>query len=225
MSDLCLVMFDVDGTLIDSEAHIAAALDAMYRAGGRATPDRQRLLSIVGLSLNEAIRNLEPDLDDRMVATWAEAYRDEFVALRKASTPSPLFPGAREVLDRLLSIDHVLMGVATGKARRGLDHLIEAHGLDRYFVTMQTADHHPSKPHPAMLEAALSETGVPPERTVMIGDTSFDIEMGREAGAATIAVTWGYHPRHRLRAVGPDAAIDSFVELDGVLDKLLGVSS
>lgn len=222
MSDLKLVVFDVDGTLIDSQAHIVAALSAMYDAGGRTLPSRDRLLSIVGLSLIQAIRHLEPDLAEAEVEAWKEAYRAAFIDIRAEQAPSPLYPGAKDALDQLYAHDHVLLGVATGKARRGLDHLIDAHDLARYFVTLQTADHHPSKPHPAMLETAIREAGVEARDTVMIGDTTFDIDMGVAAGAQTVGVTWGFHPRDALEASGAGRIITDFDQLDGAITALIG---
>ncbi|MEL7461031.1 MAG: HAD-IA family hydrolase [Pseudomonadota bacterium] len=222
MTELSLVVFDVDGTLIDSQAHIAAALEAMYRDGGRQAPDRTVLLSIVGLSLTQAIQRLEPDLSDAAVADWAAAYRAHFVDLRRTDAPSPMYPGAKACLDRLMAVDPLLLGVATGKARRGLDHLIAAHDLSRYFVTLQTSDLHPSKPHPAMLEAALAEAGVPASRAVMIGDTTFDMDMGAAAGVATVAVTWGYHSEERLRGTAANAVAHSFDEVAPAVGALLG---
>ncbi|MEO1239495.1 MAG: HAD-IA family hydrolase [Pseudomonadota bacterium] len=224
MSDLALVVFDVDGTLIDSQAHIVAALEAMYRDGNRVPPGRSDLLSIVGLSLAQAIRRLEPDLDEAEVARWADAYRSHFVDLRHRDAPSPMYPGAKACLDRLARVEPVLLGVATGKARRGLDHLIEAHELAGYFVTLQTSDQHPSKPNPAMLEAALSDAGVERTRAVMIGDTTFDVEMATGAGVASLAVTWGYHSADRLCTATPDAMVNAFAELDPALEKILGIT-
>lgn len=223
MSDLAMVVFDVDGTLIDSQAHIVAALNAMYDAGGRSAPDRAALLSIVGLSLPQAIQTLEPDLDDAAIATWVATYKTAFQELRQSTDPSPLYDGARAVLDRLAKHDTLLLGVATGKSRRGLDHLIAAHDLSSYFVTLQTADHHPSKPHPAMLEAAMSDAGVSGDNVVMIGDTSFDMEMAAAAGAGRIGVVWGYHSAQRLHAAGAQVVVDHFADLPDAISDNLGI--
>ena len=116
----------------------------------------------------------------------------------------------------------MLLGIATGKSRRGVDHLIVAHGFEGWFATIQTSDHHPSKPHPSMLLSALAETGLVAERAVMVGDTEFDMAMGKAAGFATIGVAWGYHPRARLAAAGADRVIEDFAELDAALTAIRG---
>ncbi|MDJ1006755.1 MAG: HAD-IA family hydrolase [Paracoccaceae bacterium] len=217
MTDLSLVLFDVDGTLVDSQAHIAAAFGAMYAASGRTPPERSALLSVVGLSLPVAIARLEPDLGPAECDQWAETYRAAFATLDGYHSPSPLYPGAIEALERLHGLEDVLLGVATGKSRRGLRHVFAAHDLAGLFATCQTADEHPSKPHPSMVDTACRETGVAPARTVLVGDTAYDIEMGRAAGVATIGVTWGYHPEHMLRAAGADAIIADFAALPAAL--------
>jgi len=220
---LRLAVFDVDGTLIDSQDAIAGCMAEAFAATGLVCPPRAELLSIVGLSLPVAMGRLAPDASaaqlDRMVA----AYKAAFVALRQSGAgegEAPLYPGARAALDRLAAEDETLLGVATGKARRGLDHTFGAHELGRYFVTAQTADDHPSKPHPSMLLRALVETGVDPARAVMIGDTTYDIEMGRAAGFRTIGVGWGYHPAAALAAAGADTVIEDFAALDAALETL-----
>lgn len=222
---LSLVVFDVDGTLVDSLATIEAAVAEAFAQTGMAPPAAGSVAAIVGLSLPVALARLAPQASPAGLAALVEAYRDVFVAAREngaAEAGMALFPGARDALDRLAVYPELLLGVATGKARRGLDHLFEAHDLRRYFVTSQTADTHPSKPHPSMLEATLSETGVEAHRAVMVGDTTFDIEMGRAAGFATIGVSWGCHPAERLSAAGADIVIDGFDQLDRVLAPFLG---
>lgn len=203
MSALRLVIFDVDGTLVDSQADIVAAMSHAFARAEREAPTREAILSIVGLSLDRAIALLAPDLEAGMQDRMVEWYKDAYVALRAeigAAQSSPLYPGAREVLEALNAQPETLLGVATGKSRRGLDKLLEGHGLERMFITQQVSDHHPSKPHPSMIRAALSETGLEPHQAVMIGDTSFDMEMAAAAGVAGIGVGWGYHPRESLGA-------------------------
>ncbi|MBY6044115.1 HAD-IA family hydrolase [Phaeobacter italicus] len=216
MSDaLRLILFDVDGTLADSQGAITSAMAAAFAGAGLPSPSRAEILSIVGLSLPLAMAELAGEQPADVQAVLVEGYKSAYKSARLAAGAghSPLYPGAAEVLAELNAVPEYLLGVATGKSQRGLDALIEAHEL-RCFVTRQCADHHPSKPHPSMVLRAMAETGVLPEHTVMIGDTSFDIDMGRAAGVRTIAVDWGFHPAERL---GADHIIKSFGELAPLL--------
>ncbi|MFD0859751.1 HAD-IA family hydrolase [Roseovarius aquimarinus] len=200
---LRLVIFDVDGTLVDSQGDIALAMHHAFTELGAPVPETAAIRSIIGLSLDVAMARLAPALTPRDHGALVEAYKRSYMSLRAeagAAQSSPLFPGTREMLTALGARDDLLLGVATGKSRRGLDKLIEGHGLEGVFVTHQVADHHPSKPHPAMVLAALAEAGVGPADAVMIGDTSYDMEMARAAKVATIGVPWGYHPVADLRA-------------------------
>lgn len=217
-----LVIFDVDGTLVDSQGDIVASMTAAFGDVGIAVPSRADILSIVGLSLDVAMARLAPEADtERMVQT----YKDTYAHLRatKGAASSPLYPGARAALDHFAARDDVLLGVATGKSRRGLDSLIETHGLEGMFVTRQVADFHPSKPHPSMIHAALSETGCDACDAVMVGDTRFDMEMAINAGVAAIGVTWGYHPRTELGAA--HQVIEDFAELPAAIDQVLETSA
>lgn len=216
MDALSLVIFDVDGTLVDSQDFIVAAMSAAFDEIGRPPPPRAEVLAITGLSLPQALVRLAPDLDGPDLEATAAVYRASFVRLRAAQggeANAPLYPGARAAIEALHAEPELLLGVATGKARRGLDHTLAAHDLDRFFVTRQTADRHPSKPHPAMIEAALAETGVDRNRAVMVGDTTFDIDMAAAAGIAAIGVSWGYHPAQALIGAGAAAVIGDFAEL------------
>ncbi|MFA3920429.1 HAD-IA family hydrolase [Ruegeria hyattellae] len=214
---LRLILFDVDGTLVDSQATIVAAMRAAFGAAGLETPARSKLMSGVGLSLPVLMKALVPEQDertlDRLVAGYKEAYHD--IRQSQGTAHSPLYPGARSLLDALFEMPDLLLGVATGKSKRGLDALIEAHGLERMFVTRQVADHHPSKPHPSMIDTARAETGVPAGDTLMIGDTSFDMQMASAAGVAGIGVTWGYHDRSALDSAR--YVVEDFAQLASVL--------
>lgn len=210
-----LAVFDVDGTLLDSQAQIVGAMQGAFDALGLTCPPRTEILGIVGLSLPQAMARLAPGAD---LNALTAAYKDIFSRMR-AETLSPLYPGARGALQRLAARG-VVLGIATGKSRRGLDHVLAAHGLAGMFATTQVADDHPSKPHPSMLHAALRETGADAAQAVMIGDTSFDMDMGRAAGLRTVAVDWGYHPVAAL--AGATALIDRFEALDAVLDGFWG---
>lgn len=218
-----LVVFDVDGTLIDSQHLILAAMRGAFTRAGHPLPIPADVLAIVGLSLPEAMAALAPHLSPEERLALVGFYREGFAAQRAAggrSALAPLYPGARAALDRLAVQPATLMGVATGKARPGLDHVFASHDLGHLFATAQTAEFHPSKPHPSMLLRALSETGASATAAVMVGDTEYDIAMGRAAGFATVGVGWGYHPPARLRAAGADLVIDAFDELDAALAAL-----
>jgi phosphoglycolate phosphatase len=143
-----------------------------------------------------------------------EAYKAAFGDLRRDKAhQEPLYPGIRETLHALAKEQDVLLGIATGKSRRGLSAVLEREGLTDLFITLQTADTHPSKPHPAMLHAAMAEAGADPTRTVMIGDTTFDIGMARDAGARAIGAGWGYHPPEALAAAGAHRIVGDSLDL------------
>lgn len=222
MAELKLVVFDVDGTLIDSLAHIKNAMRLAFEHCGQFVPDEGAVRSIIGLSLPQAMQRLAPETSEAQQSELVEAYKTSFQRSEttEVRVDAPLFPGARDALDRLKARDDVLLGVATGKSRRGLIRMIGVHALDGYFVTTQVADDHPSKPHPSMLEQCLSDTGVDARDAVIIGDTSFDMEMGRHAGFGTIGVRWGYHPDEEL-APFTDVMISGFEELDSAVENLL----
>ncbi len=218
---LRLVIFDVDGTLVDSQADILSAMASAFNQAGLVVPPRDEILSIVGLSLDVAVSRLAPEVGAQTHRDMVQGYKDAYIALRAqsgAAQSSPLYPGARDILEDLQKVPNILLGVATGKSRRGLDKLIEAHGLDHMFVTQQVADHHPSKPHPSMIQQAMADTGVDAQDTVMIGDTSFDMQMARAAGVHGIGVSWGYHPVSAL--VDASHMLDAFAELPGALSMI-----
>ena len=222
MPDLRLVIFDVDGTLVDSQAEIMAAMVCAFESQSMTIPDRADVLSIVGLSLAEAFAKLCPNTDEDQRQRLVQAYKDAFNDLRglgQQAERSPLFPGALDALNVLRAQDHTLLAVATGKSRRGLDKMLERHGLTGAFQSEQVADHHPSKPHPSMILTALNETGVEPQKAVMLGDTTYDMDMARAAGVKKIGVSWGYHPAEVLM---PDIMIDDFAALQDAVDQLIG---
>ncbi|QGN55287.1 HAD-IA family hydrolase [Novosphingobium sp. Gsoil 351] len=206
-----LAVFDCDGTLVDGQADVCEAMDAAFAAQGLAAPDRHLTRRMVGLSLPEAMRKLLPLGDPAVHEGLAAHYRDAYRARRTAGVlDEPLFEGIAALLERL-SAAGWLLGVATGKSDRGLAHCLATHGIAGHFVTLQTADRHPSKPHPAMLQAAMDSIGATAAETTMIGDTAYDIAMARAAGARAIGVAWGYHQPAELDAAGahavaPDAA-------------------
>ena len=205
-----LALFDCDGTLVDSAANICLAMERAFDAHRLTPPDRAAIRGIVGLSLVEAMAVLHPAGEDAHHRALAADYKTAFHTMR--GTPDfahePLYDGILEAL-AALDADGWLLGVATGKSDRGLAIILEHHGLTRRFVTLQTADRHPSKPDPTMALAAMAEAGTSPETTVVIGDTAFDMAMARAAGAGAVGVGWGYHTAERLIAAGAHRVIES----------------
>ncbi len=214
-----LAVFDCDGTLVDSQANICLAVEEAFSLAGLEPPLRNDIRRIVGLSLVEAMRHLLPDADDAFHRTLAENYKATFFRLRSAGSMAsePLYEGMTEVLDSLAQ-GGWRCGVATGKSDRGLIHVLTQHGILDRFVTLQTADRHPSKPHPSMLEKAMEEAGANPAATVMIGDTSFDMAMARAAGTRAVGVAWGYHPPAELIEAGADVIVNQVRALPAELE-------
>lgn len=207
---LRLAIFDCDGTLIDSQHSIVAAMDAAFAAMSLTCPSRADCLSVVGLSLPQAMARLLPDAEAAFHHEISEHYKQAFHALRAGGQLSePLYEGIADLLDAL-EADGWLLAVATGKSDRGLRLALEHHGLFGRFVSLQTADRHPSKPHPSMIEAALTQAGVDRAQAVMIGDTSFDMAMAQAAGVRGLGVGWGYHrPDALIEAGAHSVAMDS----------------
>jgi phosphoglycolate phosphatase len=197
-----LALFDCDGTLVDSQHNICLCMEDAFTRAGMAAPGRSDIRRVVGLSLFEAVQMLHPEGEDALLAQLAEDYKTAFQRLRgKGLIEEPLFEGIVAALDALAA-DGWALGVATGKSDRGLAHCLSAHGIKDRFVTLQTADRHPSKPHPSMVHLAMKEAGAVPSTTIMIGDTSFDMAMGVAAGARSLGVDWGYHHSLELREAG-----------------------
>ncbi|MEW9854171.1 HAD-IA family hydrolase [Novosphingobium sp. M1R2S20] len=212
-----LAVFDCDGTLVDGQASICEAMEAAFAGQGLTAPDRPAIRRAVGLSLPQAMRVLLPDSEENVHLALTEGYKHAFRTARSDGRLSqPLFEEIETVLRQLAAAGWTL-GVATGMSARGLSHCLAANAVDDLFVTLQTADHHPSKPHPAMLEAALFEAGARPEEAVMIGDTAYDMQMARDAGVRAIGVDWGYHHPDELRAAGAEVVVGSPAELAQVL--------
>jgi len=210
-----LAIFDCDGTLVDSGAAISAALVEAFEAHGLTAPPPQVSRKVIGLSLVEAMASLLPDASPAQHRAMAEDYKRAFAGMRSAGrVEEPLFDGVLELLDAL-EADGWQLAVATGKSDRGLNHCLESHGIHARFVSLQTADRHPSKPHPSMVEQAIADAGAAPGTTIVVGDTSFDMAMAANAGAAGIGAGWGYHEADELLAAGAFAVAD---EPSAVLD-------
>ncbi|PWC33762.1 HAD-IA family hydrolase [Azospirillum sp. TSO35-2] len=218
---LRLALFDCDGTLVDSQFAIIDAMTAAWAEHGLGEPDPMEVRRMVGLSLVEAVALLQPSLAPADHVAVAESYKRAFAASRsRGEVDEPLFPG---ILDTLAALEEagVLLGVATGKSRRGLDAVLKGHGLTGRFVTLQTADVGPGKPNPHMVQRALAETGVAEAGTVVIGDTTYDIQMARNARVASVGVSWGYHAVPELERAGADRIVHRGREVaDAVLELL-----
>lgn len=203
-----LAVFDCDGTLVDSGATIYAALSETFRENGHEVPPPRAARRVIGLSLVEAMAGLLPELGAEAHGELAEAYKRNFMAMRQAGqVEEPLFDGVIELLDRLEE-QGWLLAVATGKSDRGLRHCLDQHGIHARFVSLQTADRHPSKPHPSMVEQAIADAGASPGTTVVVGDTSFDMAMAAAAGAEPIGAGWGYHDAEELIEAGAVAVAE-----------------
>jgi phosphoglycolate phosphatase len=203
-----LAIFDCDGTLVDSGATIFAALQLSLRENGLDVPPASACRRAIGLSLTEAMARLLPEAPAGLHRKLADDYRRAFMGLRAAGqVEEPLFDGVLDLLDALES-DGWLLAVATGKSDRGLRHCLEQHGIHARFVSLQTADSHPSKPHPSMVDQAIADANGTPGTTFVIGDTSFDMAMALAAGATGIGAGWGYHERQELIDAGAVAVAD-----------------
>lgn len=213
-----LVIFDIDGTLVDSQAYILRAMTAGLAAAGLPDLPRKRVLSIVGLSLPTAVATLLPTADAPTREIVVNAYRSAYHTSRLA-TESPLFPGARDCLDRLAARDDILLGIATGKSRRGLNAVLTAHDLAGLFATVHCADDHPSKPAPGMVLACLRDAGVDARDAIMVGDTTFDIDMAVSAGVAALGVSWGHHAPDMLTASGARRIAVDFTDLTTLIEE------
>lgn len=215
-----LILFDFDGTLVDSQHGIRHCMTAAFVGHGLEAPEMTRIRSVVGLALEIAIHELLPEEHRPHTPAVAQRYREAAAALRDGdSFHEPLFEGARETLTAL-DRPELCLGIATGKNLRGLQFSLHHHGLKEHFLTLQTPDIAPSKPHPAMVHQAMAACGCTPEETIVVGDTSFDMEMARAAGASGLGVSWGYHPVDRLRETGAVEIINNFNALIPTLQTL-----
>jgi phosphoglycolate phosphatase len=203
-----LAIFDCDGTLVDSGATIHAALAETFRQHGLDLPPPRECRRIIGLSLHEAMAGLLPDAGPDRHSQLAEDYKRVFMGMRAAGrVEQPLFEGVLELLDALEG-DGWLLAVATGNSDRGLKHCLERHDIHARFVSLQTADRHPSKPHPSMVLQAIAEASAAPETTILVGDTSYDMAMAAAAGASGIGAGWGYHEADELIEAGAVAVAE-----------------
>lgn len=217
-----LVMFDMDGTLIDTAALITEHMTTTFTHAGLEPPTPEQSRRVIGLSLPQAmlqlLRNDDVDMADKLAEDYRAHYRASLIS---SDGREGLFPGCREVLDLLHERPDTLLGIATGKGLNGVHRLTELHGIAGHFSTLQTPDHNPSKPHPGMMLRAMDELSADKSQTVIIGDTTFDIEMGKAAGTKTIGVAWGYHDPRELLSAGADILVENYADLPGAIDRVL----
>lgn len=218
-----LVIFDCDGTLVDSQMEIGACMKDAFERVAVDWPGQAATRRVIGLSLLEAMQQLAPDESPGKHKALVEAYRAGFLenAVHKRHK-QVFFDGAIDEINRLHKEPDALLAIATGKSRRGVDRILANGGLEpSMFVSIQTADNAPSKPDPAMVLYAMAEAGSPgPENTVLIGDTTYDVIMARNAGVHAIGVDWGYHTAAELRKAGASTIINHFSALKGALESI-----
>lgn len=211
-----LLIFDWDGTIIDSASRIISSMQAAARDCDFPVPSDEQVRNIIGLGMPEAIRELIPGVSDEGIESMRAQYGHYY--LGEDNTPTPLFPGVQHSLESMHK-KNMRMAVATGKSRRGLQRVFAQTGLGYIFETSRCADETTSKPHPHMLEEILAETGVSASEAVMIGDTEFDLDMGRRAGMDVIAMSYGAHSLERLQSYDPVLEVHNFIELENWLEK------
>lgn len=210
-----LVIFDCDGTLVDGQHLVIAAMNEAFKRHGFSEPDHRATRGVIGLSLEIAVAELLDDEQKHLANEVSQTFKHAFHDLRVNKTlPEPFYDGARELIASLSSRDNVLLAIATGKSRRGVDIMLEREGWHDVFTSIQTADHAPSKPHPGMILNALSESGGVKENTFMIGDTTYDIEMARAANVNAFGVAWGYHDVKSLENAGAHQILDDYPALE-----------
>ncbi|SNY93980.1 phosphoglycolate phosphatase [Cohaesibacter sp. ES.047] len=219
---LKLFIFDCDGTLVDSAHTIIEGMEQAFGQNGLEAPTPEATRSIIGLSLPEAIARLDPSLDETMRDRLVEGYKDFVIAKREQGEAEELlYPGAKEAIEGLAREENALLGIATGKAYRGVLHLFNSYDWHDLFVTVQTADRAPSKPHPGMIHQAMQQTGVEAADVLMIGDTTYDMEMAVNAGVTGVGVTWGYHSEDMLTKAGARHMVHDYGSLHRLLACML----
>ncbi|MBN9304002.1 MAG: hypothetical protein BGO82_16630 [Devosia sp. 67-54] len=216
-----LVIFDLDGTLIDSEALIVASVTEAFQAVNEPVPDEDAIRAISGITARDALAMLAPKADAARVEVLLKSYVSHYQA-RSTATREPLFEGALEALDRLQAMPETVLAVATGKGYAGAVTLLEHHGIVGRFNSIETPTHNRGKPDPEMIEVAMRKAGAEAGQTVMVGDTVHDMRMAKAAGVKAIGVTWGYHEIGDLREAGADVVLRTFSELDARIDDLVG---
>ncbi|MDH7793266.1 HAD-IA family hydrolase [Ochrobactrum sp. AN78] len=216
-----LVLFDCDGTLVNSGDTIHHCMAASFIDAGLQPPEIAQTHSIIGLSLPLAIAQLLGREVDEQVNWLTQRYKENFVRLRQAPDfAEPLYDGILPLLTELGSRDDLLLGIVTGKSQRGVRSVFERHGIGHHFTVIRTADDCPSKPHPAMVLESCAEMGIEPDQTIVIGDAIYDMQMARSAGARAAGVSWGYHGPTSLVEAGAHHVLNKPEELHAILHEM-----
>lgn len=204
-----LVLFDCDGTIVDSAAVIHACMERTFEDFSQVRPELDLTKSIIGLTLDIAIAQMLNRPVDAEIAAMTARYKEHFMLHRQnGGALEPAYDGLLPLIASLAARDDVILGVVTGKSRRGLDAILAHHDLTKSFFTTRTADDCPSKPHPAMVLECCAEAGIDPKQTTVIGDAVYDMQMAVSAGARSVGVSWGYGPVEALRAAGAAHVVD-----------------
>ncbi|VAW23064.1 Similar to phosphoglycolate phosphatase, clustered with ribosomal large subunit pseudouridine synthase C [hydrothermal vent metagenome] len=222
MSEQRLVIFDLDGTLIDTVSLFVGTTSSVFETMGLAVPDEKIIRSVSGLGAQVGVRRIAPDLDDVQIDKFIGLYREEFLARATQSKQEELFCGALEVLNRLHGRDDIVMAVATGKSGSGTDRVLKSHDILQLFTSVHTPDSNRAKPDPDMVHSAMRIVDCLKQNTIMIGDTTHDMEMAVNAGTHALGVSWGYHEPEELKAAGANLIIDEMDQLIPAIDSLLG---
>ena len=219
LNSLRMVIFDCDGTIVDSQRSLVDILQATFEHHDLPMPSRHKVLLGIGLELSVAIKRLAPKLDNLMINEICTTYRRYAKEYRKSDVmPEPLYPNAQEVI-MTLHKNGWLLGIATGKSRQGLDYVLDNYNLGECFISKQTSDSAPGKPNPEMIYQAMQEGGVEKKNVIMVGDTTYDIDMAVNAGVKSVGVTWGYHDKEDLEKAGAYKTVDEFRDLLLYLEK------
>ena len=216
-----LVIMDLDGTLVDSQEFIISATTVAFRDEGLKVPKRENILSIIGLSLTEAFRVLNKDLNEKQIKKLISAFKNCYNTFNKEQLISPLYENAKNFLENLKRNEEIILAIATGKGLKGLLQILKAHNLESFFSKLQTSDFYPSKPDPTMLVSLMKTLKIKTEDAVMVGDTDFDISMAHRAGIKSIGVLWGYHSINRIKLMKPTAIVENFADLEQKINELL----
>ena len=216
-----LVIMDLDGTLVDSQEFIVNATTSAFKGEGLEIPEREKILSIIGLSLFEAFRVLDKELNEKQVKNLISAFKKCYKTFSREQVISPLYENAETLLKNLKRKEKLILAIATGKSLNGLLQILKAHKLETFFSKLQTSDYYPSKPDPTMILVLLEALEIKTNNAIMVGDTDYDIAMAHHAGIKSIGVTWGYHSLSRLKLIKPDAIVNNFVDLEKKIMELL----